>query len=98
MATMMANMEAMRLRIEGNESGQRGEYTLYPGRGRGRARGRGCGSGRGRGSNTPRRGGKYCHTHGNCAHFSSVCETPRPEHKTEEAFANMMNGNQQNCA
>ena len=35
MATMMVNMEAMRLIIEGNESVHRGEYTPYRGRGRG---------------------------------------------------------------
>ena len=98
MATLMANMEATRLRIEGNKSGQRGEYTPYHGRVQERARGRGCGPARRRGRNNPRRGGNYCYTYSNCVHASSTCETPGPENKTEATFANMMNGNQQNYA
>ena len=48
MTTIMANMEAMRLRIEGHKYNA-GRHSKYRGRGRGRVRGRGGCGGRGRG-------------------------------------------------
>ena len=75
----MANMETMRLRIEGNKI----YYGGY-GRGRGQGRSRGCGRGRGQlgrgcGGHTGiqrHMAGTYFQTHDNCAHSSSECETP----------------------
>ena len=103
MLTMMANMEAIRLHIEGNER-QGGYETGYHNGGdreRDHGRGRGriyTGRGRVRGRSEQRRGGKYCPTHGNCAHSSTECETPGLEHKTLASFADMMGGSQNNFA
>ena len=98
MTTIMANMEAMRLRIEGQDYNV-GRRTNN--RGRGRGRGRGCSTGRGGrgGGRTPqrRRCGHYCLTHGNCAHDGSDYDTPGPNHNPEAAFANMMGGSTANC-
>ena len=101
MIMMMANMEAIRLRIEGNET----HHAIYE-----RGRGCGCGRGRGRGRGKLGRGhggrttcqhhttGKYCHMHSNCAHASSKYETPAEYHKYNATFINMINGNANNCS
>jgi len=102
MSTMIANMEAMRLRIEDNDA----TNNMYGrGRGRGGCRGRGRGRrygrrnarGRGRLTQGRRRGGQHCFTHGNCAHNSAECETQGPGHQTEATFTNMMGSSTENC-
>ena len=45
----------------------------------------------------PRNGGKYCHTHGNCAHISTECNTPGSNHVTTATFSNMQGGSILNC-
>ena len=83
----------------------RDSYHSY-GRGRGRGRqhgyygqGRGRNQQNGRGGRPPRlrRGGKYCHTHGNCAHTSAECETQAEGHVSTDTFANMQGGSTANC-
>ena len=100
---MITNMEATRLKIEGNET-RYARCRKGRGRGRGRSRGRGRGIGklgRGCGGRTVdhhHTTGKYCHTHGNCPHASSECETPMEQHKCDATFTNMMNSNTDNCS
>ena len=109
LATMQANMEQMRLQMNAQTQQPQNQQPWYDhsGRGRGRGRGlggrgnsttRGFGRGRGRGDGTTRRrGGFYCHTHGNCAHNGADCQAPSAAHKTTATFANMMGGSTRNC-
>jgi hypothetical protein len=89
---MMQNMQLM-------HDAMHQQYSQGRGRGRGRGGGRGRGRGRtpGRGPDRQSRGGKYCHTHGNCAHSGSECRTPGPTHSNEAMFANMMGGSTAQC-
>ena len=72
---------------------------------RGRGRGRGCGRfqpGRGRGrGREPNRNhtneGSYCHTHGNCNHIGTECNTPSENHQAAATFTNMMGGSTNRC-
>jgi hypothetical protein len=43
------------------------------------------------------RSGKYCWTHGACAHDSCACRTPGQGHQTAATFANMMGGSTHGC-
>ena len=98
MTTMMENMEATRLRIEGQEYNG-GRYNRGRWRDRGRTRGHTGRGGKGR-RRTPQgwhRGGRYCSTHGNCAHGSGDCETPGSDHNNDANFVNMMGGSTANC-
>lgn len=70
----------------------RGNRDRYRGRGRGRFGRNGQGGGY-----RPRRGGKYCHTHGNCAHTSQECETRAEGHIETATFSNMQGGSTNNC-
>ena len=98
----------MRLYIE---AANQQPYVNYSGRGRGHGRGhgydgRGCsfsrvfGRGRGRGEERPLqrpRGGRYCHTHGSCAHNGADYQTPSVTHKPAASFTDMMGGSTKNC-
>ena len=93
--TMMQNMQMMHDNMHQN---------YFPaGRGRGFGRGRGGnrnhhGRGRGRGrGRTHTNGGKYCHTHGNCNHIGTECNTPGENHQSAATFANMMGGSTNRC-
>ena len=105
-AIMQANMDAMRLQME---AANKQPYVDYSSRGRGHGceyggRGhsfsRGFGRGRGRGVKRPlqcSRGGRYCHTHGNCAHNGADYQTPSATHKPNASFADMMGGSTKAC-
>ena len=91
LAAMMANMQMMHDTMHQN----------FAGRGRGRGRGRGAARGRGRSRGGNRNGNQrtslYCHTHGNCAHISSECQTPAEGHQNDATFTNMMGGSTNRC-
>ena len=40
---------------------------------------------------------KYCWTHGACAHSSSECKTPKPEHTLDAIFTNKQGGSTDFC-
>ena len=97
--TMQANMEMMRLQNEENRNyrGCRGAGRFH--RRVGRDGGRDEGRGRGRVGNRnqgPMRG-RYCSTHGNCAHEGSDCNTPGPNHQSTASFTNIMGVSTRNC-
>ena len=97
----MADMEYMRLLIEGVERTGRYGNGYHGGRGRGRGRGRshGCSTRvRVHGHGEQHRGIRYCYTHGNCAHSNPECENPGPDHNIAVTFVDMMGGSQNNCA
>ena len=105
MASMVANMEAMRVQLEESEGKQRndgGQFSPLP-RNQQQDRGyfNGLGRGRGRsvarGDRTSYRGDKYCHMHGNCAHTGRECETPANSHKQTTMFSNMVSVSDKNC-
>ena len=51
-------------------------------------------TGRGRSTRAPR---TYCWSHGACAHTSSLCNHPLPNHQTSATFSNMQGGSTANC-
>ena len=93
MHTMMQNMQMMHDNMHQNY------FPAGRGRGFGRGRGRGRhqqGRGRGRGRSHTN-GGSYCHTHGNCNHIGTECNTPSENHQAAATFANMMGGSTNRC-
>ena len=88
---MMQNMQMMHDNMHQNQ--------FLPGRDRGFGCGRGCGRfppGRGR-NRQHTNGGSYCHTHGNCNHIGTECNTPGENHQAAATFANMMGGSTNRC-
>ena len=99
--TLMTQMMEQLARMEERAIERDNPPYRGPGRGnrdryRGRGRGRHNRSGQG-GGHQARRGGKYCHTHGNCAHTSQECETRAEGHKATATFSNMQGGSTANC-
>ena len=109
MATMQSNMEDMRAQLDTAPHNSHhvfrggGCYCSYEGgyHGQDRSRGRDRGRERGRGRNAGRVQspcvGKYCFTHGNCAHTDAEFNTPNKTHNAGATFANMQGGRTEIC-
>ena len=102
MQQMMKNMESMRTHLEVAQAAPRSNFrsgNQYRA-GRGQKRGRVRGQGRISNCNQSQRRayvGKYCWTHGNCAHTSAECETRTEGHRADATFVNRQGGSTNNC-
>ena len=104
-ASMMANIEVMRVSFEELDTEQRDSCGKFASRSRQCQKGRGyfngCGRGHGHSTSRDRRtfqhSKQYCHTHGTCNHASSECNRKTPGHKNKATFPRRMGGSNDFC-